>query len=125
MISIGPLVDTLKAAVKHYSDRPSAVLFLTYNPASGKWGFYDGSIVNDVWLAHNDPQSVTVLFLEPAAALSAIAADPWDSFEAALTRYATFTASRPNYTGLHHFIDVAPPEGLRQPATDGNGQALN
>jgi len=119
------LTQCLKAAIRYVDDKPSAVPYLTFTPATATWGFYDGALINDVWAIHNDPLTIRVMLLEPQAMVASLAATPWDAFESAITRYATFAVTRPPFVGLHNFIEVPPPKSLQTTPTDDNGQAVN
>lgn len=120
---VGSLIDTLKDYVAMTDGKPSVIGYLSYSPGRDKWAWYNGGDINQVWAVLNDPTIVNVLRLEPAAALAAIAADPLQGFVDALTRYATFVASRPSHTGLHHFIDVPAPEQITEENAARDGEA--
>lgn len=120
---VGTLIDTLKDYVVITEGKPSIIGYLSYSPGRDKWGWFNGGDINQVWAVLNDPTIVNVLRLEPAATLNALAVDPVDKFVIALTRYATFVASRPSHTGLHHFIDVAPPEQITEQNAARDGEA--
>lgn len=108
------LFAVLKEYLRYLQDREPAIGYLTYQPSNGKWSFMDGSIVDHVWGNFNNPAVTIVLRLEPDAVVAAIAADPPENLIQALTHYATFIASRPQHTGLHHFIAVDEPNQLKQ-----------
>jgi len=117
MISSQDLPTVLKDYLTYTEGKPSAHCYLTYQPGSGTWSYFDGSMVDHVWSNFNNPMITTVLRLEPAGAIGALAADPPEAFQAAVERYATFTASRPHHTGLHHFAQVDEPEALTKERT--------
>ena len=106
------LFDVLRRYTLYQAEHEQALCILVFRPQSKEWGFYDGLNTDEVWAVHNTSTLVRILRLEPAAASAAMAVESPTDFTDSLLRYATFTASRPVSTGLHHFILVEPPESI-------------
>lgn len=125
MVQSKSLLELLKSYLKRAVDRPAMVGYLTFRPLHGLWGFYDSTIVNDVWNAASDPGIIVVLRLEPTATAALVETGDIDNVEAVLTRFATFNAGRPHAVGLHHFVEVDKPESLQDGPNNNNGEAIN
>ena len=125
MIQNPNLNTLLREFLKRVEGRPAVNGYLTYRPGSKLWGFFDASLVNDVWAAFNDPTMITLLHLEPDAVASLVDLAAFDSIATAIARFAVFHSPRPQMLGLHHFVEIDLPDNLKHVPTEEPPGQLN